>query len=212
MGLDDRDYMRERYRGRTNGTVWNDRKGRVEGAWFDPKHEGSTRQRGGRGAVLRFLPLGLSALLILIPMYADAQRSGWIPDFAKSQPFPESGSVTVASWIRPADVTSLLTVETRAANAVVQLVDPNTNRHVISIYVAANDRIRVPVPGGTFRMRLIEGQKWHGRQRYFGPSTSYETIAELMSFDARSGHIIDLHRRPDGNLKTRMMVTRPSPL
>src|SRR3546814_9591070 len=62
-----------------------------------------------------------------------------------------------------------------------------------------NDRIRVPVPQGTFRLRLIEGQKWHGPVRYFGSNTSYETAAELMIFAPRAGHIIDLHRRPDGN-------------
>src|SRR3546814_3144844 len=62
-----------------------------------------------------------------------------------------------------------------------------------------------PVPLGTFRLRLIEGQKWHGPVRYFGSNTSYETAAELMIFAPRAGHIIDLHRRPDGNLKTRMM-------
>ncbi|MFX7926573.1 hypothetical protein ABTK22_19720, partial [Acinetobacter baumannii] len=75
-----------------------------------------------------------------------------------------------------------------------------------------NDRIRVPVPQGTFRLRLIEGQKWHGPVRYFGSNTSYETAAELMIFAPRAGHIIDLHRRPDGNLKTRMMLSRPEAL
>ena len=58
-------------------------------------------------------------------------------------------------------------------------------------------------------MRLIEGQKWHGTTRYFGPNTSYETVAELMTFEPRSGHIIDLHRRPGGNLKTQLMLSRP---
>jgi hypothetical protein len=37
-------------------------------------------------------------------------------------------------------------------------------------------------------------------------------VAELMTFEPRSGQIIDLHRRPDGNLKTQMMFSRPSRL
>ncbi|CAM4204589.1 hypothetical protein NOLU111490_12825 [Novosphingobium lubricantis] len=45
MGLDDRDYMRERYRARSRDTRWNDRAGRVEGAWFDPVNHGFEQQR-----------------------------------------------------------------------------------------------------------------------------------------------------------------------
>ena len=52
----------------------------------------------------------------------------------------------------------------------------------------------------------------HGPAHFFGSNTSYETVAELMSFEPRTGHIIDLHRRPDGNLKTRIMLTRPESL
>src|SRR3546814_8642902 len=81
-------------------------------------------------------------------------------------PFPESGSVTVASWAMHEPVSSFLTVETADSNAVVQLIDPTTGRHAISIYVSKNDRIRVPVPQGTFRLRLIEGQKWHRSEEH----------------------------------------------
>ena len=55
-------------------------------------------------------------------------------------------------------------------------------------------------------------QKWHGTTLHFGSNTSYETVVELMAFEPRSGHIIDLHRRPDGNLKTPLMLTRPQKL
>ncbi|WP_256580406.1 hypothetical protein, partial [Pseudomonas sp. GP01-A4] len=53
---------------------------------------------------------------------------------------------------------SSLTIVTSEANAVVQLFDPDTNNHALSIYVAANSRVTVPVPSATYRMRLIEGQ------------------------------------------------------
>src|SRR3546814_12633258 len=109
-------------------------------------------------------------------------------------------------------VSSFLTVETADSNAVVQLIDPTTGRHAISIYVSKNDRIRVPVPQGTFRLRLIEGQKWHGPVRYFGSNTSYETAAELIIFAPRAGHIIDLHRKPAAHPQTRMTLSRPEAL
>lgn len=219
MGLDDRDYMRERYRDRVKKIRWNDRAGRVEGAWFGPvnrsfdyQHGRFGGQRGNAGRTLRWLPFALSLLLIAIPLLGEAQRAGWLPDGAAAMPFPESGSVTVADQVTRKNISSFLTVETADANAVVQLYDPASGRHVISVYVSKNDRIRVPVPQGTFRMRLIEGRKWYGPARFFGSNTSYETVAELMVFRPRTGHVIDLHRRPDGNLKTRVMLTRPESL
>lgn len=204
MGLDDRDYMRER------------RRAESQGARFGAKDIGHNYRKGRHRPNPRvvqhpwqkwiFLVMAVS---ILIPMYGEAQRKGWLPDFAAAVPFPETGSVTVARTIKRANIKSTLTVDASEANAVVQLFDPATNRHIFSLYVASNNRITVPAPTGTFRMRLIEGQKWHGTTRYFGPNTSYETVAELMTFEPRSGHIIDLHRKPDGNLKTRLMLSRP---
>jgi len=222
MGLDDRDYMRDRRRAeraaaRLGSASWIDRKGRVEleSSWFGARSAGRN-YRNGRPSVVshpwqKWLFL-LMAISILIPMYGEAQRKGWLPDLAAAAPFPETGSVTVARTISRGDIQSRLTVDASEANAVVQLFDPTTNRHIFSVYVARNNRITVPAPTGTFRMRLIEGQKWHGTERYFGPNTSYETVAELMTFEPRSEHIFDLHRRPDGNLKTRLMFGRPEKL
>jgi hypothetical protein len=220
MSIDNRDYMRERRRreaaARLGSASWIDAKGRLEhsGLWIDPKESRATR----RGTRARFAVhpaqkwiLMLSILATLIPFYGEAQRKGWIPDFEAAQSFPETGSVTVAGNLVGFVSKSSLTIAASAANAVVQLYQPD-NRHALSIYVGANERVEVPVPSGTYRVRLIEGQKWHGPKRFFGPNTSYEPVAALMKFEPGAGHIIDLHRRPDGNLKTRLMVTGPEPL
>ena len=224
MGIEDRDYMRERRRretaARLGSASWIAAKSRLEhsGLWIDPKGSRATRWRTATGRE-RFAVhpaqkriLLLSVLAMLIPFYGEAQRKGWIPDLEAGQPFPDTGSVTVARSIKRRDISSRLTVEASDANAVVQLFDPETNTHILSVYVARNNRVTVPAPTGTFRMRLVEGRKWHGPKRYFGPNTSYETVAALMTFEPGTGHIIDLHRRPDGNLETRLMVTRPEPL
>src|SRR3546814_6263120 len=47
MAKDDRDYMRDRYRARAKDMRWNDRAGRVEGTWFDPKIGASTISADG---------------------------------------------------------------------------------------------------------------------------------------------------------------------
>ncbi len=224
MGLDDRDYMHERRRresgARLGSAAWIDKKGRLEhhDLWFDGKDVGSGRKHRHRSTPRmvshpwqKWIIL-LSATSILVPMYGEAQRKGWLPDFEKAAPFPETGSVTVPTNMVGIVSRSSLTIVTSEANAVVQLFDPDTNNHALSIYVAANSRVTVPVPSATYRMRLIEGQNWHGTTRYFGPNTSYETVAELMTFGPRSGYSIDLHRRPDGNLRTRLMLSQPESL
>src|SRR3546814_14099237 len=77
MGIDDRDYMRERQRARSGSTRWNDRAGRVEGARLDPAIRSFDYQRGRwrgsrRSSPVRYLPFALSLLIILIPLYGDA--------------------------------------------------------------------------------------------------------------------------------------------
>src|SRR3546814_1410551 len=113
MGIDDRDYMRERQRARSGSTRWNDRAGRVEGAWFDPAIRSFDYQRGRwrgsrRSSPVRYIPFALSLLLILIPLYGEAQRAGWLPDREAAMPFPESGSVTVSSEEHKSELQSLM--------------------------------------------------------------------------------------------------------
>ena len=134
MGLDDRDYMRDRRRAereaaRLGSASWIDRNGRVEhhGLWFDGRYRSGPRVVPHPWQKWLFL---LMALSILIPMYGEIKREGWLPDFDTAVRFPETGSVTVARTIRRADIESRLTVEASEANAVVQLFDPATNRHI----------------------------------------------------------------------------------
>lgn len=238
MGLSDRDYMRDRYRkqgGAASIPVWNDKKGRVEredvplgsASWvgknteFDEydriamRYGRRRRTRTGRAGWTPALR-GLIPILCLVPVaigiLADAKRRGWLPDFQPAITFPESGSVAVARTLPLGLVQSRLRVSAAEANAVVQLIDPHTGAHALSVFVAANDDIDVPAPAGRWRMRIVEGQKWHGPKDFFGPNTQFETVAKLMDFPARGGNGINLHRRFDGNLSTRQMLTGPDPL
>lgn len=221
MGLEDREYMRERRRAeaRLGSASWVDQKGRVEigGLWFGAGERGWDYQKGryrsANGArTAQWIIWFLSALLVVVPMIGAAKRSGWLPDLRPGIPFPVSGSVTVSPTLDVAQVTSWLTVRTSEANAVVQLLDPATDRHILSVYARKNDLVRVPAPSGTFRVRLLEGQRWHGSVRFFGPNTSFETFVQPMTFPPGVGHVIDLRRRPDGNLPTRMMIGAPEPI
>lgn len=221
MGIQDRDYMRERRKG---STQWNDRKGRVEGAWFEEKNRGFDYQKArwrpigesGRPAI-RFRaakwPLILCGVLALIPVARDMIREGYIPTFeGEDLPFPDSGSVTVANDVTASSATSSLTVEAGPAHAMVQLFEPETSRHVITLYVRKGDRKTTRVPPGTFRMRVAEGSRWFGPQRFFGRGMTYEEVADLIDFPSRGGAGIRLVRVPYGEVKTRPTWSSPPPL
>ncbi|MDP2129891.1 MAG: hypothetical protein U0975_08485 [Erythrobacter sp.] len=185
-----------------------------------PRGQHGKRNRGrvnraDSSQVLRFAKVAIPVLCLIsaaFPMIGDLRRGGWLPDTEPGLPFPETGSVSVANDLPMSRVRSRLKVVTSASNAVVQLVHPETNRHALSVFVAANSEVTIPAPVGIWRMRVIEGQKWHGIAKFFGPNTQYETVAELMEFGHSRGNGIDLHRRIDGNLKTRQMLMGPEPL
>lgn len=219
MGIDDRDYMRDRYRARAKATRWNDRAGRVEAVWFDPVNRGFDYQKGRlrgarrvRGSILRWLPFVLSVLLVAIPAWHALKREGWLPDSRPQLPFPETGSVTVSAGVNPRSASARLAVKAANAHAVVQLFDPDSGRHMISVYVRKQDRTTVPVPPGIYRIKIAEGQRWHGPRDFFGASTTYETVADLMIFQPSGGNGIDLNRRINGNLQTRPNWRGPGPL
>lgn len=207
MGLADRDYMRENYRrarGLGEGT-WNDRKARVE---LRPAGRVTFRPHPAQKWI--FL---LSFLTITIPAGFEAKRAGWLlPDRAPEVPFPSTGSVAVAPDVDPKSASSRLTLRTGDSRAVVQLHDADTGRHVISMFVDRSTEATIPVPSGRFRVSFVEGQKWHGMKDFFGPSTTFETVASSMLFEPSVGHIITLIRRPDGNLPTRPNLSGPEPL
>lgn len=154
----------------------------------------------------------LCAISIAVPFYRDAKRSGWLPDLEASIPFPATGSVTVNRSIDPKTATARMSVTTDGANAVIQLYDRETERHVISAYVRKHDHAVVPVPPGRYRMEVIEGHNWHGPERYFGASTTYETVMRPMIFTRSQRDGIDLHRSRAGDLRTSANLTDPKPL
>lgn len=249
MGIDDRDYMKERYRQRQGlepgrgfwgfgkaarqaraekarqakavplgSASWVDAKSRAEFTrpWFETKNHGFDYQRsravGLKRHMLQKWVLLLSAISILFPMYREMKRGGWFPDMMDTVPFPRSGSVSVNKEVEPRSATSKMRVTAGSANAVVQLFDPGTDQHVISVYVRKEDDVSIPVPPGTYRMRVIEGDKWHGPVKFFGSSTTYESVVRLMTFTPTHYSGIDLHRRVDGELQTRIKIGDPPPL
>lgn len=198
MGLDDREYMKARYRAR-QGIRWNDRKSRVEYDEADvlaARYRARTRRPRSATIDRAFdfrwiatfgLALGFSALGWKLMTGGEGDRA-----------FPASGSVTIAADLKPESARGRFRIRAGHNNAVIQLLNPAGN-HVISIYMRAYDERVVPVPEGRFSLRIAEGRRWTGIGQFFGAGTIYRRGDRAFVFTARGGHYLVLET-PDGNL------------
>lgn len=197
MGLSDRDYMRERYQQRAAASRVRDNATRPNRAYaLSPaKHQG--------------LIYALCLVAPAIGVFREAKREGWIPDTHQQIPFPPTGDVMVNRSVSARKATASFEVRTADANAVAQLYTEQ-GRHILSVFVGKNGGTVTHVPPGHYRLKIIEGQTWFGPERFFGNSMTHETAVTTLDFVKRGTTIIDLHRRPNGNLLTRPEWKNPS--
>ncbi|MBS89792.1 MAG: hypothetical protein CL858_04670 [Cupriavidus sp.] len=241
MGLDDRDYMRERYRQRqglpAQGLRWNDRKTRCEldvplgsaswvsgsarkGSWFEAKNRGHDYQRGrwrpkrSSGTLRTAIVAGVAVALLATGIGAR----GWIAQryealvYPQGRGFPASGTVSVPVGLDLKRVVAKLTAQGGAENTIIQMIDAKTGRNALSVYIRAHERVTVPVPIGRFRLRLVHGREWTDAKTLFGKGTIHDEIEGTMRFTRKLGHILDLGLGRDSNLTVRRIAARPAPL
>ena len=165
------------------------------------EHEGLAAIPAVRGGML--VPLALGFVLGLITVLAvlaavSRYRAGaWTPAFLTSDNFPPSGTVTVPGRLKMKTVTSRLSVQADANNVVVQMLAPASKSPVLTLYVDARDRVTVPAPAGTFRLRMMEGQAWDKRAGTFAGKAHRSTIPRLLTFNAHKGNGVDLSVQPE---------------
>ncbi len=228
MGIDDRGYMRERYRQRQGlppeRTTWNERKARREmpagSPWFEKKNRGHDYQRGRwrpRGRIALYRGALVASMLVVLLVVGIGGRS-WFADqlvatiLSEGRSFPASGTVSVPANIDMKRVVARLTVQGGPENAIVQMIDATTGRNALSIYVRSHERVTVPVPVGRFHMRLVHGREWTDSRALFGKGTLHDEIAGVMRFSRTIGHVLDLRLGEDSNLVMRRIALPPAPL
>lgn len=222
MGIADRDYMRERYLERQGlpraETRWNEQKARVDlgddyftGSWRTRIRHHQARQKAMLHALL--LAAGSAVVIAGVTHRADVMRGvetlwrhvGW-------SSFPATGTVSVSPGLRMDRVKSRLTLQGAADSAIVQLREPATGRHVMSVYVRPSERTTIAAPTGRFSVHFIRGSDWQDTQRFFGDATRHDQVIGTIDFTAAQGHILDLRLGPDSNLVVRRLNTAPEPL
>jgi len=92
------------------------------------------------------------------------------------------------------------------ASCMAKLVDANTSRPVLSVFVRAGGSATIDVPLGAYVLKYALGDKWYGTDYLFGPTTGYGKAKEILYFSEQGnqyvGNIIRLQKAAGGNLRT----------
>ena len=137
------------------------------------------------------------------PAYVPPPRVVEVPSYPEYA-LPTTGttwSYSSEAKLAPFEITAPL-----GASCLAKLVDANTGRPVVSVFVRAGSTVTIDVPLGNYALKYAMGDKWYGETHYFGPSTSYGKADTTLSFGVEvnryTGHSIRLQKSVDGNLRT----------
>lgn len=90
------------------------------------------------------------------------------------------------------------------ANALIKLIRVGDGKEVISVFVRADETVKVKVPQGTYTGKIASGQTWYGDQIRFGPNTNYGQFSSNFEFSVEAnrlaGQEVTLTRVENGNL------------
>lgn len=203
MGLQDREYMRDRARSRIGRQTFDYGNGR----WKTSPLSGP---RNGDLAGPKRVQILIVALLIVYAMlkWGGVGNQVGLFDGNAPVPFPATGTFEVRSD-HSAFGTAPLTIKAGPNDTVLQLLD-HDGKPVFLVYIAALETVRVEAPIGTWRLRTMHGPVWQGQENLFGLRTQVQESMHSLGFSEQLGHIIDLNERIGGNLKTETKWNNPA--
>lgn len=117
---------------------------------------------------------------------------------------PPNGEVR---YFQQAEAIAPFTIHTAPeVNYYVKLVDVDTGKTAVTIFVWGGQSVKTKVPLGTYEFRCATGKHWYGEEELFGVETIYVQADKRMTFyidgSQIMGHTVSLIKRIDGNLHT----------
>ncbi|MDO7836878.1 hypothetical protein Q4610_17670 [Sphingobium sp. HBC34] len=192
MGLDDRDYMRDRYRRRQG----------LPPIGRSPRSASASKAVSELGSgLVRFLLIGGLAVLtplVLVKVYTGAltaQFQSMIP-----VPFPKSGSVYVTKAVDLQRRQGLLRLKADGFSSngyFILFHEIEAGKDVLGFYLRGGDNIAVPMPVGEYRVRIASGNTgfWRGIEHLFGSTNARELLA-LIRVTTATDRAVDLEGSP----------------
>lgn len=92
-------------------------------------------------------------------------------------------------------------------NYFIKLVDSDTNKTALTIFVRGGQPVNIQIPLGNYELRYANGIDWYGEDHLFGSNTSYSKSENILSFYRNGpqimGHTIMLYNQINGNMPTK---------
>ena len=136
--------------------------------------------------------------MLLSSRQADGRQTGNVVLTYTSAEFPPHQTVT---FLTTAEALAPFQVKTEAgANYLIKLVDPQTRKDVVRMYVVGGQTADFQVPLGDYEVLSASGVNWYGDELLFGPQTAYsklDTVSRFtLSADAQTQEkLADLERK-----------------
>lgn len=110
-------------------------------------------------------------------------------------------------YYQQAEAVAPLKITTQAsANYFIKLVDKNTGKLALTIFIRGGQSVNTKVPLGTYEFRYACGTNWYGEEQLFGPGTVCEKADKIFDFyhngSQITGHTVTLVKQANGNLPT----------
>jgi hypothetical protein len=134
----------------------------------------------------------------LVSEQADGKDTANVVVTYGSAEFPSHETVT---FLTVKEALAPFQVKTEAgANYLIKLVDPQTRKDVVRMYVVGGQTADFQVPLGDYEVLCASGVHWYGDELLFGPQTAYsklDTISRFtLSTDAQTqAKLADLERK-----------------
>lgn len=193
MGIDDRDYMRERGQGKdwSMGTRRVSRASKIMGNRFV------------KAVVGVFIASSVFAILNQLPNIKHRfQKSSTTTEF------PRTGEVRwfIAPPSEPNSVAPLSITGSHDAgkNVIVRLDTWDTRAPVAMIPIRGGETANLQIPLGRYRLMYSANAEWRGEVKIFGDvQEAVNPLEFYRSENQVTGYAVDLNSRLDGNMKTK---------
>lgn len=218
MSIDDRDYMRERNRNRNkNDYIYNPKEFRAGKPISSKVSIEKPKNISPTGILPSILVWVIIAFVLLkIFQYVESKKINNpnlfaiapLKSAAGEQQFPESGSIIqFQQTTSPTANLTVISEQGKTENCVIKLESWENGAPVIELFVRAGERGETQlVPLGSYRVKILCGVKWYGRNEMFGENNRVSVSATPLQFwqsgNLLNGQTLSLTKRIDGNFKT----------
>lgn len=212
MGIEDRDYMKGK-KGKiiNNDYIYNPKEFRDTQTLVKPSENASST-----GSFKSILVWILVALVFFVIFKSLEQRKGNSVNLPAITPqlsvmpglqFPENGSTILYQKITsPSAKLTVLSEKGKTENCVVKLETWDSGIPVIELFVRAGEQGETQlVPLGKYRVKMVCGERWYGKNEMFGGSSRISIGVTPLQFwqsgNTVYGQTLTLTKRIDGNFK-----------